>query len=542
MADTSSLLSQLDSTASSFKSGVSTQASRVHTALDKIDSTVNNVNKKILSLREMIIEGEEKQLAHENILKIEQQINEQLKSYQVVRRSVIDVVKDMDINLARSSTVSQLSEELWMSSSRYWLSYAFIAISAWVQDNREVCNNAVSEAMRRDPVKTSLFFCLLNWRFRRKAESTEWLKEYFAAVDSAHPPRETSFLLQAYLYGIFGRDAVMDGYVQSTVEGWVAELSADTEISAGLVDGYNKYINTLPSVKTDFSTNVLDAHCANVAEISSALTSAGRYAGALKRIEHLEQVQEVNYADDVKTGVDKLLDDLITNYDEEEIKLRNEQTLYKMIMEHEGNVEAAKREYAAYMEKNKDAPNIGEQMFMWAAYLSEGVDESVQKFAVQKTKGWFEGAVNSYDRDVRAAAPQEFKLTVDLWEGTTDGKDREEVKTDLKNKFMAERNKLVVWTKPNIVLGVLAIAALIIGCVVGIAATFYGYIAGGGLFVVLALIVVLTTVVRIKKFPQRIKRAEDILTVCLDEIDAYRAEFEKMTAVKDELLQKLAYI
>lgn len=538
----SSLVNQLRQTADAFESTVNEQSQKVHAALNKIDTTVNNVNKQISDLREMIIEGEEKQLAHENVLRIEQQIAEQLKSYQVVRRSVLGVIKDFDINLARGSTVQQLSEELWMSSSRYWLSYAFIAISAWVQENKEVCYNAVTEAMRRDSTKASLFFCLLNLRFGRHIEAREWLYEYFGAVDSVHPPRETALLLQAYLYGIFGKDSQLDGFVQSTVEKWVTQLSADPEIATDLVNDYGNYLQTLPTEKVAFSTDMLSEHCENLDEINTAMDNVGRYAAALKRINKLDEVEEFVCGNDFIASIDKLLNDLVTNYDEEELRLRKEQEFYKLIMEHEGDVEAAKKQYEVYLDTVKDAPNIGKQMFAWAAYARD-VDDSVQKFALQKTKCWYTDALTEYDHNIKASAPSSFTLEVDLWKDSTDGKDREAVKKSLDDKFKAEKSKLLVFIKPNIVLSAIAIATLIIGCVIGIAASvWWGYVAGAGLFVVFAGIVVITTVIRLKGYPARIKRAEDTLNACLDEIDNFRAAFENAAAVKDEIAKKLEYI
>lgn len=542
MSSTSSLVNALQNSAQSFASDVNEQTHKVHTALNKIDNTVNNVNKQISELREMIIEGEEKQLAHENVLRIEQQIAEQLKSFQAVRRSVIGVIKDFDINLARGSTIQQLSEELWMSSSRYWLSYAFIAISAWVQNNKDVCANAVSEAMRRDASKTALFFCLLNLRFGRHIESREWLYEYFGAVDSVHPPRETALLLQAYLYGVFGKDAQLDSFVQTTVEKWMTQLNSDPDISTALTGDFTGFVKTLPSAKPSFKSDVLDEHCETVGEINASLVEAGRYATAVKQIEKLENVPEYNCDGNFIASVDKLLDDLVTNYDEEELRLRKEQEFYKMIMENEGNVEAAKKQYDAYLETVKDAPNIGKQMFVWTTRPA-GVDETVQKFALQKTKGWYMNAVNEFDHDLKTSAPASFKLNIEFWSETTDGKDRESVKKSLDDKYKEERNKLLIFTKPNIIMSIVAIVALIIGCAVGIAAaTWIGYVAGAGLFVVLALITVVTTAVKVKKYPERVKRAEETLAACLDEIDRYRAEFEKNCAVKDEVIHKLEFI
>ncbi len=551
MASTTSLVSELKSTVETFSKNVHTEAQKVDIALDKIDKTVNNVARKIKDLREMIIQGEEKQLAHENVNRIEQQINEQLKSYEVVRRSVLGVIKDFDINLVRNSTISQLSEELWMSSSRYWLSYAFIAISAWIKDNREICNNAINEALNRDPCKTALFFCLLNMRFASKDKPSrhiaarEWLYEYFGHVDSLHPPRETALLLQAYLYGVFGHDSQLDNFVQDTVMRWVDELNKDTSISADLVEKYNNYICNLPPVKHNYSSDILEDHCSNVKQMYASLSNAGRYKTALGRVEELDRTEEFNVGGDFIKSIDKLLDDLVTNYEEDEIKLRNEQKLYKLIMEHEGNVEAAKKEYAAYMETVKEAPNIGEQMFTWAVYPT-GIDVSVQKFAMQKTKGWYMDAIKNYDHIVKSTAPGAFKLKIGLWESTTDGKDAEALKNDVKDKYMSERSRLLVYTKPNIIMAILAVAFLIVGCVVGFVGdpswSFYGYIAGGALFLIFGGIVLATTLIKIKNFPKQIAEAQKTLEACLDAIELYRKKFAEISAVKDDVLNRLENI
>lgn len=548
MAATYDLVNRLNNTANAFAQGVNTQANKMNNALNKIDTTVNNVDQKMTQLRKMIIEGEEKQLAHENVLKLEQRINEQLNSYLQTRRSVLGVIKDFDINLARGSTITKLSEELWMSSSRYWLSYAFIAISAWVQNNKELCQNAVKEALRRDTPRTSLFFCLLNLRFGRKPYEREWLRIFLESVDSAHPPRETALLIQAYLYGVFGRgDVQLDNIVQSTMNRWTSEISSDRELSAELVEDYGKYIKNLPTKKpNDIQSGTLFDHCANLGELEESYKSASRFGSALKRVKQLENAATANADGNFIAKIDKLLDDLVNSYDDEEMQLRNEQKLYKLIMEHEGDVEAAKKEYAQYLETFNEAnANMGKQMFRWAVY-PEGEDISVQKFAMQKTKDWYQEAVRAYDREIRNEIPGNFKLSIDLWNDVTDGKDRDAVKKNIHDSFMAARSKEVIFTKRNIVLSALAIIFLIVGCAVAMVAQsqnwdwfFYGYIAGPVLFVVFALIVILTTVLKVKGYPKRIEKAQQILDKCLDEIENYRDVIEKEFAVKDEVLKTL---
>lgn len=563
MASTSQYASQLNSAVNSLQSDVTAQAQKVDVALNAIDKTVNNVAQRIRDLRETIIKFEEKSIAQENILRIEQQINEQLKDYMRVRKSVLGVIKDFDFNLTRNTTINELSQEVWLSTSGYWLSYAFIALSVWLLDGRkddsgasagesdkkhakEVCYNALSEAMRKDASKTSLFFCLFNMRIGRHLEAREWLHEYFGSVDSMHPPRETALIIRAYLYGVFGHDSQLDSFVQTTINHWMETLQTDTEISGQLVENYNKYIANLPTSKTDFSNDVLDEHCDTVKEMQDSLLEVSRFKSAFTRISALDKVPEPGCNSDFIKSIDKLLEDLVNNYDAEELRLNNEKKLYELIKEHNGDVEAAKKEFLSYSETVKEAPNIGQQMFLWAVYPN-GLDASIQKFAMQKTKDWYMRAVNTYAHDAKSKAPGAFKLHIEFWEDTTDGKDREAVKKSLDDKYVSERSKLLLYTKQNIIMSVVALVCLLVGCIVGFAAgeadwNWYGYLAGGGLFVVFALIIVLTTVVRYKKYPARIARAEETLDACFDGIEAYRDAFDKATSVKDEVLKKLEYI
>ncbi|MDE6474168.1 MAG: hypothetical protein K2L70_03635 [Clostridia bacterium] len=546
MASTSELVGRLKSTESAFKNGVKTQADRMDAALKKIDSTVTNVDQKMTQLRKMIIEGEEKQVAHENLIAIETKINEQLDSYIKTRRSVLGFIKDFNINLARNSTISELSEELWMSSSRYWLSYAFIAISAWVQNNKELCENAVSEAVRHDSTHSSLFFCLLNLRIGNHTAARSWLYEFFGAVDGIHPPRETALLIQSYIYGVFGRDVQLDNFMQSTMAKWISEINSDKEMTDELVANYGEYIKVLPVSKAEIPSGTLYDHCSNLSELETSYQNASRYRSALKRIKQLENAPVVDGNSDFIARIDKLLEDLVNNYDKEELKLRNEQKFYETIMKHNGDVEAAKKEYAQYMKTfNESNSNIGKQMFRWAVY-PEGEDIGVQKYAMQKTKDWYQDAVKNYDREIKNEVPNNFNLSIDLWSDVIDGKDRDAIKQNIHDKFMEARSKEVIFTKRNIILSTLAIVFLIVGCVfsmitnsIGASWFFVGYIVGPVLFAVFVAIVVATTVVRVRTFPKRIEKAKLILDKCLDEIDNYRNVIEKEFAVKDEVLRTL---
>lgn len=176
MSNATQAIGNLDQTISSFKSRVDVKVNNVQVSTSNIQATTNRIYENIKKFQTDMLQGEEKQIAHENILRIDQIIKEQFSNHVTIRRTVLGIVRDFDINLVRNSTIQELSEELWITSSRYWLSYALIAITAWVNNYPDVARNALAESGRKDAIKTTLFFCMLNMRFGRIDAAKLWFK------------------------------------------------------------------------------------------------------------------------------------------------------------------------------------------------------------------------------------------------------------------------------------------------------------------------------------------------------------------------------
>ena len=178
MSNSSALINSLQNTVGTFRSGVSGHIEAVDTSTANIQATTQKIYESVAQFKQDMIQSEEVQLAHENVLRIDQILKEQFGDHETIRRTVLGVVRDFDINLVRNATIQELSEELWITSSRYWLSYALLAITAWVNDYPAVARNCLSEAERRDPAKASLFFTLMNLRFDRRETAKRWFAEY----------------------------------------------------------------------------------------------------------------------------------------------------------------------------------------------------------------------------------------------------------------------------------------------------------------------------------------------------------------------------
>lgn len=386
MSNVSGAISELNQTINTFETKVDVHVQSIHQSSVNVDAATDRIYQKILKFREEMEHGEQKQLAHENIIRIDQIIKEQFSNYETIRRTVMGVVRDFDINLVRNSTIQELSEELWITSSRYWLSYALIAITAWVNNYPDVAKNALGESGRKDAIKTTLFFCLLNLRFERMDAAKKWFYEYLKTLDPAMLQQETAVMLQAFLSGIFGKDKELEHEVILVIDQWISIINEDAAICEELAGAYESYIGNLnPKVTFDYASIL--QYCMNSEELARSFRDVSKYQVLLELLQGLDVEEGVQNDDNYKERVDAVLMNLISNYDAEELELRNQQEYFNLIVRNEGEVEKAESQYEAQMALQNEHFNIGKQMIKWAIYDDDDTtDVHVRKFGFQNTK------------------------------------------------------------------------------------------------------------------------------------------------------------
>ena len=349
MSNASQAINSLDQTINSFKSRVDVKVNDVNTSTASIQATTNKIYENIEKFKTDMLHGEEKQIAHENILRIDQIIKEQFSNHIAIRRTVMGVVRDFDINLVRNSTIQELSEELWITSSRYWLSYALIAITAWVNNYPDVAKNALAESGRKDAIKTTLFFCLMNLRFGRMDAAKKWFYEYFKTLDPTMLQQETAILLQSFLNGIFGKDKELEHEVIELIDEWITIINDNEEISNELLNGYETYIANL-NAPVQFSYQSILQYCTNSGQLEKTYKDVSKFEMLLEFVKSLDVEAEPQDDENYKSRIDAILINLISNYDAEELELKKQQEYYRCIVENNGVVEQAEAQYQAMEE------------------------------------------------------------------------------------------------------------------------------------------------------------------------------------------------
>lgn len=526
-------VNRLNETIGSFKSKVDVKIESVDTSTANIKATTEKIYDNVNKFKQDMIQNEEKQLAHENILRIDQILKEQFGDHDAIRKTVMGVVRDFDINLVRNSTIQEISEELWITSSRYWLSYALIAITAWINDYKEVATNALAECLRRDPVKASLFFCLFNLRFGRNDIAKKWFFEYLKTINPSSVQMESAILLQAYLNGLFGKDKELENQVNNVIRSWVSELNSDPLTAEELVSSYQKYIQVM-SPLYQCSYQVLPQFCSGYDAVKESYQNITKYQKLITDIEEMDvdiqEQNEVNY----KSRIDTILINLISNYDAEELDLKNQQMYFNFVIESDGRVEAAQEQYQEYQNVQNASINIGKQMIRWAIYDSpDQTDVHVKKFGLQNTKEWFKEAIENWSVDLQNKFPLDYPLTIDTWRGISNGYDQNEQFANMNQYYQNNKFQLMYVNNHNIA----AVIALILS--LGLAfVTLYSLVVS-----VLALGFLGFNIYKAnKEYPIRVNASMQNLGQCMYELAHFRQFYAEEKNKKDLLISKIEHL
>lgn len=541
----SSAVNSLNNSVQSFSGNVTAHVSKIDTTTSQIRTTAESVRSRISQFSSDIMHGEEKQIAHENIIRIDQTIKEQFGNYDQIRKTIIGIVRDFDINLVRNSTIEELSEELWITSSRYWLSYALLAVTAWVNNYPEVAKNAINESCRRDRIKSALFFCLLNLRFERIETAREWFKFYCRTLNPTMLQQETAVMIQAFMGGVFGRDKQLEHEVIEIINDWIRIISEDSATCEGLVKDYQAYLETF-HMQAQFPYAKIREFCVNHAELERSFTDASKFDSILALMDELNEESAVQTEGNYKSRVDAVLMSLITNYDEEEQELKAQQQYYRLVIENNGEKGIAQQQFDQLENLRKENYNIGRQMVGWVINQNGQNDIQVRKFGLQSTRRWFQSALENWTVDVQGRLPRQYQLKIDEWSGTSSGNDQAEQRTAMQNFFENNRFSMICLNTFNYVLAALVFLGLII-MVIGIVMTvrngfnpalLIGLILmlGSGGFLAYRLMSAKNA------FQVRLRTALEKLDGTLAEITEFRRCFDENMEKKNGVLAKLDFI
>ena len=355
------------------------------------------------------------QQATTELVRIRQELEQSFGNYRIVRETMLGVLQATDSALVRETTISRVSEELMLSTPKYWLAPVLVAVSAWIANDRDLADRAIKEAVRRDEERTALAMALICRRNKRVDTCYEWLSIYFSKQKAHHFTAAKFNIVDAYINNVFGPDEkhLCDEYMGR----WVNEIKGNSsnfeqEQEQVWRDFCRRYTVDIDAAYPDLRGHVKEYD--QIQNYVSRIDSVDGIGDEFKRINEAYVDEEK-----LKEDVDQHLIELISKYDQDEEQLRKEERLQQAIKDNGGNKEAAIQQLA--QEDNavyERSLNLVEQMTD-VLTNSEDCKPSEKKTAISFLGGYVRKGFNKYITEEKDAFPSEITLQVDGWQGVT---------------------------------------------------------------------------------------------------------------------------
>ena len=402
-------------------SAISQKVDSVDAHVGRMESQMKDVKAEMAALRKDFLQMMEEQRrataleqASTELVTVRQEMEKKFGNYAVVRNTMVGILQATDSALVRKATVSTVSEELMISTPDYWLAPVLVALAAWINNNRDLADRAIREAVRRDNEHTSLAMALVCRRNGRVAACHEWLARYFSTQDAANIDADSMVYIDAYINGIFGSDEkhLCEDYMAR----WIKEIQDQTpgfeekqsKIWADYFKSYNANLGTkFPALKA------IAQEYGYIEKYFSKVNSIDAISQTFKGIFDCEVD-----AKSLAKEVDSRLMDLVNSDDPGERQLRAQEEYLLAVKAYGGDIQKARLSVNLRSEaKRRQTMNIVDQM-TGAMRDTSGKTEAYKKKTAMRFLGPYinKGFDQYRDSDV-PTFPEKVTLGLDGWSG-----------------------------------------------------------------------------------------------------------------------------
>ena len=413
--------------------------SNLSSSIDYVDSRVNQVDNNVKIVYDKVEElanefreyvemqtlANRKAEAKLNLSSIRDKLKDKFGHYDVVRRTATGILQANDLAIVKSEMLSNITEKQMIETPDYWLTPCLVALAAWINDDKELAERALAEGIRRNDEKTSLFFGLICRRIERESSSLKWLARYLEVQDEEKLDRKAVIVLDAFASGLLGNDT--ENFVYKQIQKWMSNLEVKPGFTERQLDNWKNAINSkrVPLQKGLYP--YLEKYSNTWDNLKDVLEGANLnndlYEYFKKVFEQKEETKKL------KVELDKILDSLVTEFDEEELPLKREEQFEELVVKYNGSESRANAQMALEKSVYDDYRDFM-QLLTDASMNPEESKSSVatQKFATALSRNNIVTAFNDVVAQNRMNVPYEIEINVDTFnDKTQDGEDEEEI-------------------------------------------------------------------------------------------------------------------
>ena len=416
----------------------------VNNRVDQVDDNVkivyNEVEKLANEFREYVeIQSlaNRKAEAKMNLSAIRDKLKDNFGHYDVVRRTATGILQANDLAIVKSSMLFHVTEKQMIETPNYWLTPCLVALAAWINDDKALAERALAEGIRRNDEKISLFFGLICRRIGRENSSLKWFARYLEAQDEEKLDRKAVIVLDAFASGLLGNDT--ENFVYQQIQEWMSNLEAKPGFTERQLDNWKNAINSKRVPLKSGLYPYLEKYSNTWGNLQDVLEGANLnndlYEYFKKVFEQKEETKKL------KVELDKILDSLVTEFDEEELPLKREEQFEELVVRYNGSESKAHAQMALEKSVYDDYRDFM-QLLTDASMNPEESKSSVatQKFATALSRNNIVTAFNDIVAQNRMNVPYDIEINVDTFnDKTQDGEDEEEVLNRFENLVEQEK-------------------------------------------------------------------------------------------------------
>lgn len=399
-------------------SNLEVDVSEVRTTVGQVSSDLSTTREELLALSEAFNDYVQEahrtaavQRAETKMGNLKAELDRQYGHYSVVRRTSVGVLQAFDVANVSDKVVTHVSEELMIQSPRYWLAPALVGIAAWSRDDKEICDRSIQEAFKRNPAKTSLFFALVLRRMGRNEAALRWLRHYLQSCTSSALTREFAVILESAAQGAFGPQGAL--MLSKQLKQWNDELRLDDDIVRAQVEEWKSELDNNAGVLATDEYPELRALSPEFPQLEAMLNAATALGATTKKYQAVKD-NDSSSLNVVADMLDDLLEQLVTEYDDEELPLRREVAYNEAIIETDGDMKRAKQKASQYqraLEETVDAVTLQTRTAITPDLM--GVSVQTQKVSIGAGQSDFITGLNEYTKDYRSKVLTEASIVLD---------------------------------------------------------------------------------------------------------------------------------